>query len=322
MISKGNQVMKNYSEFRSWLGVVLSLSWLAASAVNLAAANAPKTFATPEGAVKALLQAVNTADHTALAALFGPAAQELLNPDEVQGAAELARFATACNTTNRLVRESEERMVLEVGPDAWPFPIPLVKAAQGWQFDPYEGVEELLNRRIGRNELDVLRVMRAYVQAQREYAGRDRDGDGVLEYTWRIASSPGQTDGLYWPPEVNGEISPLGPLVAYAQNEGYSRKTLTDNDGPQSFHGYYFKALTRQGKKAPGGKYDYVINGNMIGGFALVAWPAEYGDSGVMTFIVSHHGRIYQRDLGAATAKLVRKMSAYEPSSGWHLSAD
>jgi hypothetical protein len=233
-----------------------------------------------------------------LVALFGSASQELQNPDEVQGAAERAAFATAFNATNRLVRESETRMVLEVGDNAWPFPIPLVQGAQGWQFDTAAGLEELLNRRIGRNELDVLRVLRAYVEAQRDYASRDRDGDEVLEYAQKIVSSPGRTDGLYWPPELNGEISPFGPGVARAQAAGYFANLPKTDDGPQAFHGYLFKILTRQGKNAPGGKYDYIINGNMIGGFALVAWPAEYDSSGVMTFLINQQGRVYQRDLG------------------------
>jgi hypothetical protein len=213
-------------------------------------------------------------------------------------------------------------MALEVGPDAWPFPIPLVKGSAGWQFDTAAGLEEILNRRIGRNELDVLRVVRAYVEAQREYASRDRDGDDVLEYAQKITSSPGLTDGLFWSPEVNGEVSPLGPLVARAQTVGYFNTAFDDIPGPRPFRGYLFRILTRQGKHAPGGKYDYIINGNMIGGFALVAWPVEYGESGVMTFIVNHRGRVYQLNLGEETAKIVRKMDAYNPDETWHASPD
>jgi hypothetical protein len=213
-------------------------------------------------------------------------------------------------------------MVLEVGTNAWPFPIPLVRTTNGWQFDTQAGVEELLNRRIGRNELDVLGVMRAYVDAQREYASRDRDGDNVLEYAQKIRSSPGKTDGLYWPPELNGEVSPLGPWVAQAQSEGYLSEPRAADAGPQPFHGYLFKILTRQGKHAPGGKYNYIINGNMIGGFALAAWPARYGDSGVMTFIVNQQGRVYQKDLGERTARIVKGMSAYDPDTSWQASQD
>ena len=300
---------------------MLLFLWSVSSA-TLGAAETTRTFPTAQDAVKALEQAVNTTNHAALAALFGPASETLANPDTVQGAQELARFAAAFSETNRLAPESDTRMVLEVGPDAWPFPIPLVKASGGWQFDAASGLEEILNRRIGRNELDVLRIMRAFVEAQREYASRDRDADDVLEYAQRITSSPGLTDGLFWPPDVNGEVSPLGPLVARAQAVGYFSTTSDAVPAPRPFRGYLFKMLTRQGKHAPGGKYDYIINGNMIGGFALVAWPVEYGESGVMTFIVNQRGRVYQRDLGKDTAKVVRKMDAYDPDATWHVSAD
>jgi hypothetical protein len=158
------------------------------------------------------------------------------------------------------------------------------------------------------------------VQAQREYASRDRDNDQVLEYAQKIASSPGQTDGLYWPIELNGEVSPLGPLVAEAQGAGYARKVSRDG-GPQAFNGYFFKILTRQGKHAPGGKYDYIINGNMIGGFGLLAWPAEYGDSGVMSFIVNQQGLVREADLGEHTASAAQKISAYDPDPSWRVSS-
>jgi hypothetical protein len=165
--------------------------------------------------------------------------------------------------------------------------------------------------------------MRAYADAQREYASRGRDGSEVLKYAQRLVSSPDKHDGLYWPPEADGDLSPLGPLVAYAQQEGYSPEMRAEDEterGP--YHGYYFKILSRQGKHAPGGKYNYVINGNMIAGFALVAWPAEYGDSGVMTFIVNQQGRVYQKDLGPNTSKIARKMSVYDPDSTWRISPD
>ena len=299
---------------------LLLLGYVSSSA--LGADGTARAFAAPEEAVIALDQAVNTTNRAAFAALFGPESEELANPDSVQGAQEMATFAAAFNATNRLVRESETRMVLEVGTNAWPFPIPLVKTAKGWQFDTQAGLEELLNRRIGRNELEVLRVMRAYVDAQREYASKDRDGDGVLEYAQKMSSSPGQMDGLYWPPELNGEISPLGPLVAQAQGEGYFSESRAADAGPQPFHGYLFKILTGQGQHAPGGNYSYIINGNMIGGFALVAWPARYGDTGVMTFIVNQQGRVYQKDLGENTSRIVKKIRAYDPDPSWRASQD
>jgi len=288
----------------------------------LGAAQSGKAFNTPQEAVSALGQAVEATNRAALVTLFGDETERLANPDTVQGGQELAEFAAAFNATNRLVPESDKRMTLEVGNNAWPFPIPLVKMPEGWRFDTAAGADEILNRRIGRNELDALRVIRTYVQAQREYASHDRDGDQVLEYAQRIASSPGRTDGLFWPPEVNGEISPLGPAFAYAQREGYFREGSASDGQPRPFHGYLFKILTSQGPNAPGGKYDYIINGNMIGGFALLAWPAEHGDSGIMTFIVNQQGRVYQKDLGANTAKLAQEITAYNPDSSWRVSAD
>ena len=314
--------MKNILSISSIVGAALLLSLPAGLPLRAADANAGQVFTTPEAAVAALTQAVTSTNRSALGEIFGDAGQDLVNPDAVQGATELAKFSDAFNATNRLVRESDTRMILEVGLNDWPFPIPLVKQADGWRFDTAAGLEELLNRRIGRNELDVLRVMRAYVGAQREYASKDRDGDEVLEYAQKFTSTDGQTDGLYWPTELNGEVSPLGPLVAYAQDEGYYQKKLKADAEPQPFHGYLFKILTAQGKQAPGGKYDYIINGNMIGGFALVAWPAEYGDSGVMTFIVNQQGRVYQKDLGAKTGKLAVAMKAYAPDASWTRSED
>jgi len=317
-----NYLMKRHFLFPIKTGVMLLVvSVLAVLPFPLCASDAGQVFATPEEAATALGRAATSTNHAVLGTIFGTASKQLVNPDEVQGATELADFAAAFNITNRLVLESDSRMFLEVGPNSWPFPIPLVKVTGGWQFDTAAGSEELLNRRIGRNELDILRVLRACVQAQREYASRDRDGDGVLEYAQKLISSPGQTDGLYWRFSLNGEVSPLGPLAAYAQGEGYSRKSA-NTAGPRPFHGYFFKMLDRQGKHAPGGKYDYVINGNMIGGFAFVAWPAEYGESGVMTFIVNQQGRVHQCDLGANTAKTVRKLRAYDPDKSWQVSAD
>jgi hypothetical protein len=281
-----------------------------------------KRFATPAEAVSALGKAVNGTDRAAFAILFGPDSEWLANPDTVQGERELKEFVAAFNITNRLVQESDQWMTLEVGAGAWPFPIPIVKTTNGWCFDTAAGRDEVLNRRIGHNELEVLRVMRAYVEAQREYASQDRDGDEVLEYAQKISSSPGRTDGLFWPPELNGEISPFGPLVAQAHGEGYFGKKSDPESGPQPIYGYLFKILTRQGKHAPGGKYDYVINGNMIGGFALVAWPVEYEESGVMTFLVNQQGRVFQRDLGKSTGRVVQRMKAYDPDVTWQASAD
>jgi hypothetical protein len=281
-----------------------------------------KTFSRPEEAVAALVAAATAKDTNALRGLFGPAGAALHNVDRVQAANELHSFAAALNATNRLVRESESKCVLEVGTNAWPFPIPLVRQEGRWFFDTEAGKVEILTRRIGRDELATLAVVRAYVEAQREYARRDHDGDEVLEYAQRLVSSPGARDGLFWPPDLDGEISPLGPLVANAQGEGYSVQSKDESAASEPYHGYFFKVLTRQGRHARGGKYDYIINGNMIGGFAFAAWPAEYGESGIMTFIVNQQGRVYQKDLGLKTAKLAAAMKTYDPDPSWTLSRD
>jgi hypothetical protein len=281
-----------------------------------------KTFATPEEAVTALAAGAKALDQDALRAIFGPALEDIENPDRVQATNECAAFAAALDQSFHLVHESKTNCVLEVGPNFWPFPIPIVQRNGRWLFDTEGGQDELLNRRIGRNELATLQVVRAYVEAQREYASRDRDGDQVLEYAQKLNSSPGTHDGLYWPPGPDGEISPLGPLVAYAQGEGYPVDSPDDESVPGPFHGYSFKILTSQGKRAPGGKYDYVINGNMIAGFALVAWPAHYGESGIMTFIVNQQGLVYQKDLGPKTAKIAAGMKVYDPDSSWVKSPD
>ena len=310
--------MKKQNSFQSFLGAAVIAVIMHVAPVQLATAEDGQIFASPTEAVTALGRAVSATNRVVLHSILGSAVEHLVNPDEVQGSIELAEFTAAFNATNRLVQESDTRMSLEVGEQAWPFAIPLVKTGAGWQFDTQAGIQELLNRRIGRNELAVLRVLRASVQAQRDYASLDRDGDEVLEYAQRILSSPDRTDGLFWPIELNGEISPLGPLVAYARGEGYTRKA----EEPQPFHGYLFKILTQQGKHPPGGKYDYIINGNMIGGFAFVAWPAEHGESGVMTFVVNQQGRIFEKDLGPKTASTVEKMKAYDPDKAWSLSTD
>ena len=299
----------------------LLLALIVNSTAALAAETA-RTFATPEEAVAALTSAVTARDGEALRAIFGPEIDALTNPDRVQATNEFASFAASLSSEKRLVRESDDRRILEMGTNHWPFPVPIVQEAGRWHFDTAAGVDELLNRRIGANELSTLATVRAYVAAQREYASQDRDGDQVLEFAQKIMSSLDKKDGLYWPPDLDGEISPLGPMAADAQEEGYGFKAREKGEAPQPFHGYFFKVLTKQGKSAPGGKYDYVINGNMIGGFALVAWPAAYGDTGIMTFIVNQQGRVYQKDLGPKTASIVKSMKSYDPEKGWAISPD
>ena len=293
-----------------------------AASLAAGAAQYGQAFSTPEEAISALGAAAKSQDTNALRVIFGPAAADLENADRVQAAQELSAFSTAFEKGRRIVRASDSRCVLEVGDKFWPFPVPIVKRNGQWFFDTEAGKEELLNRRIGGNELMALESVRAYVAAQHEYAERDHDGDDVLEYAQKFISTPGTKDGLYWPPGADGEISPLGPLVAEAQGEGYTAKSREEGKPRTAFHGYFFKILTRQGKSAPGGKYDYIIHGNMIGGFALVAWPADYGNSGVMTFIVNQQGHVYQKDLGPHTAKTAGRMKVYDPDPTWSASPD
>jgi hypothetical protein len=207
--------------------------------------------------------------------------------------------------------DDDTMLVVLMGRNAWPMPIPLVRSAEGWHFDTEAGLEEMVDRRIGANELAAIGYARTYVQAQVEYAGADRDGDQVLEYAQKLVSTPGRQDGLYWPDPAGDAPSPLGPLAA--SEEDYT----AFREAEESFHGYYYRVLTGQGPNPPGGAYDYVINGNMIAGFALVAWPADYGNSGIMTFVVSHQGKVYQKDLGESTADLGRAMTVYDPDETW-----
>ena len=283
------------------------------------AAEMGTTFATAEDAAQALAKAAGANDRDAVRAIFGLATDELVAADPVQAGNDREKFAAAFQVAHRLTKKSDTEMVLEIGKDNWPFPIPLVQKDGRWFFDTDAGKQELLNRSIGRNELDTLETVRAYVDAQREYASRDRDGDEVLQYAQKFGSTHGKKDGLYWSPDLDGEISPLGPLVAEARDEGYRKK---GNDARVPYHGYFFKILTRQGSQAPGGKYSYIINGRMIAGFALVAWPAQYGESGIMTFIVNQQGRVYQKNLGPKTGKLAPAMTQYDPDPSWQVSPD
>jgi len=301
-------------------GLALAVALTLCQSSQSGAATPGRSFSTPREAVTALERAASSASLAELRAIFGSGLDEIANPDRVQATNEVAAFAAALRETNRLVSvPGGRRIIIEYGPEGIPFPVPLVNNGQNWVFDTEAGAEELLNRRIGRNELAVLDIVRTYVQAQREYAGMDRDGDQVLEYAQNFASTPGTKDGLFWSPDLDGTISPLGPLVADAQEAGYRKSS---DGGRHPFHGYYFRILTRQGKHAAGGAYDYIINKNMIGGFALVAWPAEYDETGVMTFIVNQQGRVYQKDLGSKTSKLVGSMKEYSPDGTWAVSPD
>ena len=268
-----------------------------------------KTFATPEEAMNAFGDAVATSDGDAMKALLGADYRTLIPQ---VGADIRYRFLAAWAKAHAIKPEGDAKAVIAVGDDGWTLPIPIVKTAQGWQFDARAGAEEMRIRRIGRNELTVMKVMLAIFDAEKEYALKDHNGDGVLEYATKLASSAGKQDGLYWPTKADEEPSPLGPAVAAARAAGSG-----GGSADAGYHGYRYKLLTGQGKNAPGGAYDYTVRGRMIGGFAVVAWPVKYGDSGVMTFIVSHDGVIYQKDLGSDTATRASAMTRFDPDSTW-----
>lgn len=283
---------------------------------------AERHFATPEEAVAALQAALEQHDENALLALFGDEARTLLDSgDAVADQQARERFLTALKAGQKLSETGPGARVLEVGEDGWPFPIPLKNAFGTWAFDTPAGAEELINRRIGFNELSAIQVSLALVDAQREYYQRNPDNAKLLHYARRIVSSPGKRDGLYWSDAVkapDGQPSPLGELVADAFREGYRKR----GEVATPYHGYYYRLLTRQGPAAEGGAYDYVAKGYLLGGFAVVAWPAEYAVSGVKTFIVNHEGVVYERDLGERTAELAPALNAFNPDEGWSQADD
>jgi hypothetical protein len=284
-------------------------------AAPLAAAAAPQqTFATPEAAADALMAALKADTDPAILAVFGEEHKDLiLETDRAATSATRARALAGMQTLRVLKETAPDRRVLLIGAEAWPLPIPIVRVGDRWRFATEEGRDEIANRRIGGNERNAIYVLRAFIDAQRTYAARDRDGDGVLQYAQRVTSTAGKQDGLYWPTDTakDNETSPFGPLVA----EG--GRYLQGRVAGDPYRGYYFRILTRQGASAPGGAYSYMINGRMIAGFAMVAYPAEYGESGVMTFVVSHNGKVYEKDLGKDSTAIGAKMSTFDPGAGW-----
>ena len=299
--------------------LIAALCTLALSAVPAlraaGAAAGPRLFASADEAVAALEVAAKANDPGAIETLFGPDVKELLSGDKRQDAIEFAAFAKSVGQLAHLAKVSEDRYVLDIGTQNWPMPIPLVRKDGFWFFDTLAGKDEILSRRIGEDELMAIGVCRTLVQAQREYAAEDHDGSGILHYARKLKASDGKRDGLYWPAAPGDEQSPLGPLVAEARAEGYGPQ----GDGkPQPFHGYRFKILTAQGASAPGGAFGYVVNGNMISGFAFVAYPAHWGESGVMTFIVNQWGRVYERNLGEGSAEIAAAMTVFDPDSEWN----
>ena len=295
-------------------GGLAVIAWVLALAASSGVALAQKTFSSPEEAVKAAITAAKSYNDNELLAIFGARAKELLfSGDPVADKQRRAEFVAAYDEKNRLATEGENTILI-IGKQDWPFPIPIVKKGESWVFDTEKGRQEILNRRIGGNELFTIQTMLATVDAEREYAMKDRDRNGLLEYAQKFVSDPGKKNGLYWETKAGEPESPLGPIMSQARSQGYGGKTTS---APGPYHGYYYRILTAQGNDAAGGAYSYMVKGKMIGGFAVVAYPAEYGNSGIMTFIVNYDGKVFQKDLGANTATVAKSMKEYNPDKTW-----
>lgn len=275
-----------------------------------------KTYGTPEEAVKALAGAIRSNDIRQIVVVLGPHSRNIISSgDEVADRDVREKFTKYYDEKNRVEMVNDSRATLYVGETDWPLPIPIVKKGKGWIFDTKAAKDEMLNRRIGRNELAVVKVCEAYVDAQQEFALMDNDGNGLIEYAEKFRSSPGKRDGLYWETKEGEKPSPLGPFAANAKKEGYLKES--SGDKPQPYFGYFYKILKGQGDHAQGGAYNYVVKGNMIGGFALVAYPAKYGSTGIMSFIVNQDGVVYQKNLGKHTARLAEAMKLFDPDKTW-----
>jgi Protein of unknown function (DUF2950) len=294
----------------------LALSWLLTSVpLTAQAVSGQKTFSSPSEAVKALVEAARSGDPAQLVPLLGPRSKDLVSSgDPVADKQGLARFVKAYDEKHSLSVEAQGFEVLQVGQNNWPLPFPIVRDGQAWYFDSSRGEEEVINRRIGRNELGAIAVCEGYVQSQMEYASKGHDGSSSGIYAQRLHSDPGKQNGLYWAVSTGQPQSPMGPLVTSAAAEGYSKQ---DSGSPSPYHGYIYKILTAQGPEAPGGAKSYIVDGKLTGGFALIAYPAQYGSSGIMTFIVNQDGVVYQQDLGEKTDELASQIAAYNPDSSW-----
>jgi len=307
---------KPRSRFARVTGMVIALLVLICLAQGCASHQS--TFTSADQAVQELVTAARANDKTTLKRIFGSEADEVLaSGDDVADRNRLNKFVSLYDEKHQLQLQIEGSVTLLVGSSDWPLPIPIVKDESGrWRFNTEAGKEEMLNRRIGQNELDVIQVCQAIVDAQKEYAERDPDGDGLPQYAMKVMSDPGKKNGLYWPTAEGEPPSPLGPLVAGAVEEGYG---ASGTSTPGTYHGYRYRLLKSQGPNAEGGAMDYVVNGMMIGGFGVVAYPADYGNSGIMTFMTNYKGVIYQKDLGEDTEKLAKEMETFDPGSGWKM---
>jgi hypothetical protein len=273
---------------------------------------AQERYATPEAAVDALVASAQSGDEKAALVVLGPGGGDIISSgDKVSDDAVRARFVNSYDAKHEIQMQGDNKATLIIGDNNYPFPIPLTRKAGKWSFDTEAGRLEILARRVGHNELDTIETALAYADAQDEYASKDRTGEGAGVYAQRFISEPGKKDGLYWPSAQGEEESPLGELFARASHEGY----VSGAHAP--YHGYYYKILTRQGPHATGGAVDYVVNGKMIGGYALVAYPDEYRNSGVMTFIVNHRGEVLEKDLGPYTANIAERMTSFDPDPSW-----
>jgi hypothetical protein len=299
---------------RTGLRIVLGMAAGLLASCSTAEVIEPQAFSTPEEATRSLADAAGKGDTKALIRILGSEAEDVIHSgDPVDDANARERFLQLYRERNRVEAVSDSEAVLHVGPDDWPFPIPIVKdEGSGWVFDVAEGKEEIIDRRVGKNELDTMQTCLAIADAQREYYRMDPDRDGLHAYAGKILSTPGKKDGLYWETGEGEAESPLGPLVAVASSEGGGRRASGD-----PYHGYFYRLITAQGEDAPGGAYEYEVNGKLVGGFALIAWPAEYDSSGVMTFLTNHDGIVYQKDLGEDTHAEVEKITAFNPDRTW-----
>jgi hypothetical protein len=292
------------------LTAALALASLAGASF---AAQAQQRYKTPEDAVAALVAAVRADNVRDMIVVLGAQGRDIvISGDPVADEAARAAFLIGYDNKHQIVKQGEDRADLVIGKNDWQLPIPLVQKGGTWQFDAVSGRREVLARRIGRNELSAIQAALAYVDAQNEYAAMNPQGLKVDSYAQRIVSTPGKKDGLYWPAAANEPQSPLGEAFATATTQGYR-----PGGGQIPYHGYYYKVLTAQGPNAPGGAMNYLMKGNLLGGFGLVAWPAEYGNSGVMTFIVNHAGEVLQKDLGGKTERIASRMTAFDPDKTW-----
>jgi len=303
--------------------LLLATAHLANAATPAPAAQkavAQKTFATPQEAASALAEAVRKHDKNLLQAVLGPSSRSWLSSgDEVADRRDMDKFLAAYDRKNSISQQTDGKAILLAGEGGWSFPAPMVRKGNGWVFDAVAGHEEIFNRRIGRNELDAIQTLLAVVDAQREYAAGDPDRNGYHDYARRFISGKGKKDGLFWPSRAGEPLSPLGPLVGAAAREGYGKKSGGGKSSGKAaaYHGYRYRILAAQGKHAPGGAYSYLVGDKMIGGFAMVAYPAKYGVSGVMTFLVNHDGIVHQKDLGKSTGADAQGLRSFSPDPSW-----